>query len=76
MTAQASLKMIRPQIALRWAADLPEDFLLRGVELLKESGGNTDFSNDEVFIPALGRGIFPGSGGRFRFGTAIAGRTL
>ena len=61
MAAQASLKMIRPQIALRWAADLPEDFLLRGVELLKESGGNTDFSNDEVFIPALGWAGIPES---------------
>ena len=59
MTAQASLKMLRPQIALRWAATLPEDFLLRGVELLKESRGNTDFSNDEVFIPALGRAGIP-----------------
>ena len=55
MAAQASLKIMRPQIALRWAKGLPEDYLLRGIELLKESQGNTDFSNDEVFIPALVR---------------------
>lgn len=55
MAAQASLKMIRPQIALRWSKNQPEDYLLRGIELLKESRGNTDFSNDEVFIPALVR---------------------
>lgn len=53
MQAQASLKMLRPQIALRWAACAPDDFLLRGIELLRESSGVTDFSNDEVFIPAL-----------------------
>lgn len=55
MAAQASLKMMRPQIALRWAKGMPENFLLRGMELLNESQGNTDFSNDEVYIPALVR---------------------
>ena len=60
MAASASLKMIRPQIALRWSSNAPDDFLLRGMELLRENNGSVDFSNDEIFLPALANaGIAP-----------------
>lgn len=60
LDAAEALALIRPQIALRWAPNAPEWFLRRGAELLRGNFGSPDFSNDEIFIPALIRaGITP-----------------
>jgi len=50
-----SVRLMRPQIALRWNSGTPREFLRKGVELLRANIGSPDFSNDDQIIPALER---------------------
>ncbi|MEK9136979.1 MAG: pyruvate formate lyase family protein, partial [Bacteroidota bacterium] len=47
------LKLIRPQVALRWNRNTPPELLHRAVRALRSQTGHPDFCNDEQIVPAL-----------------------
>jgi len=47
------LKLIRPQVALRWNRNTPPELLNRAVRALRSQTGHPDFCNDEQIVPAL-----------------------
>ncbi len=47
------LKLLRPQVGLRWNQNTPQDTLKRAVKVLRARTGNPDFCNDEQIVPAL-----------------------
>jgi len=47
------LKLLRPQVGLRWNRNTPSDVLEKAVQVLRAKTGNPDFCNDEQIVPAL-----------------------
>ena len=47
------LKLLRPQVGLRWNRNTPVGVLEQAVKVLRTKTGNPDFCNDEQIVPAL-----------------------
>jgi len=47
------LKLLRPQVGLRWNRDTPPDLLKKAVQALRSQTGHPDFCSDEQIVPAL-----------------------
>ncbi|MGQ9729964.1 MAG: pyruvate formate lyase family protein, partial [Candidatus Zipacnadales bacterium] len=47
------LKLLRPQVGLRWHRGLPDNILRQAVKALRSGTGLPDFCNDEQIVPAL-----------------------
>ncbi|MBC8230570.1 hypothetical protein H8E77_13565 [bacterium] len=47
------LKLLRPQVGLRWNYNTPPELLVKAVQALRSQTGHPDFCNDEQIVPAL-----------------------
>ena len=47
------LKLLRPQVGLRWNQSTPPELLKRAVRALRSQTGHPDFCSDEQIVPAL-----------------------
>ena len=47
------LKLLRPQVGLRWNRNTPPELLNKAVQVLRSQTGHPDFCNDEQIVPAL-----------------------
>ena len=47
------LKLLRPQVGLRWNRNTSPELLVRAVKVLRSQTGHPDFCNDEQIVPAL-----------------------
>ena len=49
------LKILRPQVGVRWHQNTPPALLKQAVQTLRGQTGNPDFCNDEQIVPALNK---------------------
>jgi len=49
------LRVLRPQVGLRWNRNTPPNLVERAVRTLRSKTGNPDFCSDEQIVPALTR---------------------
>lgn len=47
------LKLLRPQVGVRWHRNIPSTLLKQAVQTLRSRTGNPDFCSDEQIVPAL-----------------------
>jgi len=47
------LKLLRPQVGLRWNRNTPPELLNRAAQALRSQTGHPDFCSDEQIVPAL-----------------------
>ena len=53
LDAVEELKLLRPQVGVRWHTGTPPDLLRRAVRALRSGTSNPDFCSDEQIVPAL-----------------------
>ena len=53
LQATEELKLIRPQVSLRWHHGTPSEVLCRAVQTLRSRTGQPSFTNDETIVPGL-----------------------